>query len=80
MEKFDVAVVGLGPAGLKFAQLALAKGLRVVCFEKSFAGGTCLNVGCIPTKSILHDAHSGTTWELARARAEKITKTFRRKY
>lgn len=77
MEKFDVAVVGLGPAGLKFAQLALLNELKVVCFEKNFAGGTCLNVGCIPTKSILCDAHSGATWESARARAEKITKTFR---
>ena len=77
MEKFDVAVVGLGPAELKFAQLALQSGLKVVCFEKKYAGGTCLNVGCIPTKSILHDAHSGVAWEDARARAEKITKTFR---
>ncbi len=77
MENFDVAIVGLGPAGLKFAQLALAKGLRVVCFEKKHAGGTCLNVGCIPTKSILHDASAHASWEEAKARAEKITKTFR---
>ncbi len=77
MEKFDVAVVGLGPAGLKFAQLALRIGLKVVCFEKNFVGGTCLNVGCIPTKSILHDAAAGTSWLNARERAEKITKTFR---
>ncbi|MBQ3102434.1 NAD(P)/FAD-dependent oxidoreductase [bacterium] len=77
MENFDVAVIGLGPAGLKFAQLALAKGLKVVCFEKKHAGGTCLNVGCIPTKSILHDASTHASWEEAKARAEKITKTFR---
>ncbi len=77
MEKFDVAVVGLGPAGLKFAQLALKAGLSVICFEKNFAGGTCLNVGCIPTKSFLHDATYRATWEGASARAEKIVKTFR---
>lgn len=77
MDKFDVAVVGLGPAGLKFTQLALKAGLSVICFEKNFAGGTCLNVGCIPTKSFLHDATCGTSWENTRARAEKIVKTFR---
>lgn len=50
---YDVAVIGLGPSGLKFVREALKKGLNVIAFEKTFAGGTCLNAGCIPTKTML---------------------------
>ena len=49
---YDVAVIGLGPSGLKFVREALKKGLNVIAFEKTFAGGTCLNAGCIPTKTM----------------------------
>ncbi len=52
---FDLAVIGLGPAGLEAVNYALKKGLTVVAFECANIGGTCLNLGCIPTKSILHD-------------------------
>ena len=51
--EYDVAIIGLGPAGIEFAKEALKKGLKVIAFEKSFAGGTCLNVGCVPTKTML---------------------------
>ena len=52
--KFDVALIGLGPAGIRFAQEALKCGLKTIAFEKSSVGGTCLNLGCIPTKTMLN--------------------------
>ncbi|MBQ8636160.1 NAD(P)/FAD-dependent oxidoreductase [bacterium] len=51
---YDIAVIGLGPAGLEAVSVALKHDLKVIAFEKDELGGTCLNVGCIPTKSILH--------------------------
>lgn len=54
MEKFDIGIVGAGPAGYTAALHAASLGKKVVLFEKEFIGGVCLNKGCIPTKSILH--------------------------
>ena len=54
MNNFDVGIIGGGPAGYTLAIKLAQYGKRVVIFEKKFIGGTCLNVGCIPTKAILH--------------------------
>ena len=54
--KFDLGIIGAGPAGYTAAFHASAKGLSVVLFEKDKIGGVCLNKGCIPTKAILHSA------------------------
>ena len=54
--KFDLGIIGAGPAGYTAAFHARAKGLSVVLFEKDKVGGVCLNNGCIPTKAILHSA------------------------
>lgn len=51
---YDLAVIGGGPAGYHGAEYAASKGLSVALFEESAIGGTCLNRGCIPTKSLLH--------------------------
>lgn len=51
---FDLGIIGAGPAGYAAAVRASQKGLSVVLFEKEHVGGTCLNKGCIPTKTILH--------------------------
>ncbi len=76
---FDVGIIGLGPAGLKFTQLALAHGLSVVCFEKCFCGGTCLNLGCIPTKAILCDVEAGIEdWNTILSRKSSIVEKFRK--
>lgn len=57
MEKvYDYGIVGAGPAGFTAALIASEKGKSVVLFEKDKIGGTCLNKGCIPTKTILHTA------------------------
>ena len=54
---FDVAIIGGGPVGLAAIQTLAPAGLNVVLFEKNKVGGTCLNEGCMPTKSLLHSAN-----------------------
>src|SRR5712691_2584054 len=54
--KYDLIVIGGGPAGYVGAIRATQLGKRVACIEKERAGGTCLNWGCIPTKSLLRNA------------------------
>ena len=53
---FQLAVLGGGPAGYTAAERAAQAGLNVVLFEKNALGGTCLNVGCIPTKTLLYSS------------------------
>src|SRR6202000_3489864 len=50
---YDLIVIGGGPAGYVGAIRAAQLGKKVVCIEVERAGGTCLNWGCIPTKSLL---------------------------
>ena len=54
MEEFEYGIVGGGPAGYTVGMMLAKQGKRVVLFEKDKLGGTCLNKGCIPTKSFLH--------------------------
>lgn len=56
MEKFDLLVVGGGPGGYMCAERAAQGGLKVCLFEKRALGGTCLNEGCIPTKTLLNSS------------------------
>ena len=56
MKETDLLIIGAGPGGYRAAEFAAKNGLKVVIFETGHVGGTCLNVGCIPTKSFVHDA------------------------
>ena len=56
MTTTDLIIVGAGPGGYRAAEYAAKQGLKVVIFEDSEVGGTCLNVGCIPTKTYVHAA------------------------
>src|SRR5690554_5653598 len=63
-EKYDVIVIGAGPAGYVCAIRAAQLGLKTACIEKMTGsdgkgvnGGTCLNVGCIPSKALLDSSH-----------------------
>lgn len=56
MEKTDLIIIGAGPGGYHTAVHAAKEGLKVTIIEKKHPGGTCLNEGCIPTKSFAHDA------------------------
>ncbi len=56
MNTFDLLVVGGGPGGYLCAERAAQGGLKVALFEKRALGGTCLNEGCIPTKTLLNSS------------------------
>src|SRR3712207_2678826 len=55
-DAFDVLVLGAGSGGYWCARRAAKLGLRVGLVEKGSLGGTCLHIGCIPTKALLHAA------------------------
>ena len=65
MSKYDVAVLGGGPGGYVAALRAARRGAKACCIEARDLGGTCLNVGCIPTKAMLHA--SELFWNFGRA-------------
>ena len=56
MTTTDLIIVGAGPGGYRAAEYAAKQGLKVVIFEDSNVGGTCLNIGCIPTKTYVHSS------------------------
>ena len=56
MDKFDLATVGAGLGGYIASIRASQLGLKTVIIEKNDIGGTCLNVGCIPTKALIKNA------------------------
>ena len=64
MKKTDLIVIGAGPGGYKAVEYAAKRGLKVTIFEVGELGGTCLNVGCIPTKTYVHS----TSFDEARER------------
>ena len=61
MNKFDILIIGSGPGGYRTAEHAARKGLTVAVFEKDQPGGTCLNSGCIPTKTLCKHAEVADT-------------------
>ena len=73
MNKTDLIIIGAGPGGYRAAEYAAKQGLKVVIFEGSEVGGTCLNVGCIPTKTYVHSA----TFAEARERMATVVSQLR---
>ena len=67
MSKVDLIIIGAGPGGYRAAEYAAKQGLKVVIFAGSEVGGTCLNVGCLPTKTYVHSA------SFAEARERMVT-------
>lgn len=57
-ESFDVVVIGSGPGGYAAAIRCAQRGASAAVVEKEFIGGTCLNCGCIPSKTLLASAHT----------------------
>lgn len=53
---YDLIVIGAGPGGYVAAIRASQLGMKVAVVERQYMGGVCLNIGCIPTKAILHSA------------------------
>jgi dihydrolipoamide dehydrogenase len=58
--QFDVIVIGGGPAGYVCAIRAAQLGLATAVLERDKLGGVCVNIGCIPTKALLHSAYVAT--------------------
>ena len=73
MTTTDLIIIGAGPGGYRAAEYAAKQGLKVVIFEGSEVGGTCLNVGCIPTKTYVHSA----TFDEARSRMAQVVPQLR---
>ena len=55
-DSFDLVIIGTGPGGYRAAARAAQLGMRVACVDKNELGGTCLNVGCIPSKALLESS------------------------
>ncbi len=73
MSEVDLIIIGAGPGGYRAAEYAAKQGLKVVIFEGAEVGGTCLNVGCIPTKTYIHSA----TFAEARERMAQVVPQLR---
>lgn len=73
MTKADLIIIGAGPGGYSAAEYAAKQGLKVTIFEAGEVGGTCLNVGCIPTKTYVHSK----TFEEARERMAQVVPQLR---
>ena len=73
MKEVDLIIIGAGPGGYRAAEYAAKQGLKVVIFEGDNVGGTCLNVGCIPTKTYVHSA----TFAEARERMAQVVSQLR---
>lgn len=76
MEHFDLLVIGGGPGGYLCAERAAQGGMKVALFEERALGGTCLNEGCVPTKTLLNSAklyRHATESEAFGVTAEKVT-------
>ncbi len=56
MNTYDVIIIGSGPGGYVCALRAAQLGLKTACIEQGAVGGTCLNIGCIPTKALIRSA------------------------
>lgn len=54
--KYDIGIIGGGPAGYNAGERAAMNGLKTILFEKKEVGGVCLNEGCIPSKTLLYSA------------------------
>ena len=73
MNKTDLIIIGAGPGGYRAAEYAAKQGLKVTIFEGDEVGGTCLNVGCIPTKTYVHSK----TFSEARERMTQVVSQLR---
>ena len=69
----DLIIIGAGPGGYRAAEYAAKQGLKVMIFEDAEVGGTCLNVGCIPTKTYVH----AKSFEEARERMPQVVSQLR---
>ncbi len=63
--QYDLFVIGAGSGGVRAARMAAAQGIRVAVAEQDRAGGTCVNLGCVPKKLYVHAAEFGSSFAYA---------------
>lgn len=71
-KRYNLVVIGAGPAGLVTSMAAASLGARVALVERHAMGGDCLNVGCVPSKTLLAAAASGLPFAAAMKRARSV--------
>ncbi|MCS6946611.1 MAG: FAD-dependent oxidoreductase, partial [Steroidobacteraceae bacterium] len=71
-ERYHLVVIGAGPAGLIVAIAAAGLGASVALVERAAMGGDCLNVGCVPSKTLLAEALRGRNFDAAIARVRSV--------
>jgi pyruvate/2-oxoglutarate dehydrogenase complex dihydrolipoamide dehydrogenase (E3) component len=69
---YNLVVIGAGPAGLVTAIAAAGLGAKVALVERHAMGGDCLNVGCVPSKTLLAAASSGMSFAAAMNRVREV--------
>ncbi|WNY87340.1 reactive chlorine resistance oxidoreductase RclA [Leclercia adecarboxylata] len=81
MNHYQAAIIGFGKAGKTLAAALGRAGWRVAIVEKSktMYGGTCINIGCIPTKALVHDAQAATDFTEAAQRKASVVEFLREK-
>jgi len=60
MQNFDAIIIGTGQAGPPLAARLVEAGMKVAIIERKFFGGTCVNTGCIPTKTLVASAYAAS--------------------
>ena len=73
MEKHDLIVIGMGPAGMAVTAMAANMDLDVLAIEKHKVGGECLNYGCVPSKALLKAGEVNEVAENLRQYGIKLT-------
>ena len=71
-KRYNLVVIGAGPAGLVISMAAASLGARVALIERHAMGGDCLNFGCVPSKTLLAAATAGLSFEAAMERARSV--------
>lgn len=81
MNHYQAAIIGFGKAGKTLAAALGRAGWRVAIVEKSkeMYGGTCINIGCIPTKALVHDAQTAAEFSEAMQRKAAVVELLREK-
>ncbi len=74
---FDVIVIGGGSAGFAAVIRAAEMGKKTALIEEATIGGTCVNIGCVPSKFIIHEAFAGSNWDAVTTGRDSLVENLR---
>ncbi len=77
VENFDVIVIGGGSAGFSAVIRAAEMDKKVALIEDATIGGTCVNIGCVPSKFIIHEAFAGSNWDAIKTGRDTLVENLR---